>query len=44
MNTISDITNFIFIGKKIGHFVGDKFQILGGVILILIGIKILLGF
>ncbi|MFM5883665.1 Putative Mn2+ efflux pump MntP [Methanobrevibacter gottschalkii] len=34
----------IFIGKKIGHFVGDKFQILGGVILILIGIKILLGF
>ena len=34
----------IFIGKKIGHIVGDKFQILGGVILILIGIKILLGF
>ena len=34
----------IFIGRKIGHFVGDKFQILGGVILILIGIKILLGF
>ncbi len=34
----------IFIGKKIGDYVGDKFQILGGVILILIGIKILLGF
>lgn len=34
----------IFIGKKIGVYVGDKFQILGGVILILIGIKILLGF
>lgn len=34
----------IFIGKKIGDYVGDKFQILGGVILILIGFKILLGF
>lgn len=34
----------IFIGKKIGQFVGDKFQIIGGVILILIGVKILLGF
>ncbi len=34
----------IFIGKKLGDYVGDKFQILGGVILILIGIKILLGF
>lgn len=34
----------VFIGKKLGHLVGDKFQILGGVILILIGIKILLGF
>ena len=34
----------IFIGKKLGNYVGDKFQILGGVILILIGIKILLGF
>lgn len=34
----------IFIGKKLGHLVGDKFQILGGVILILISIKILLGF
>jgi len=34
----------VFIGRKIGHFVGDKFQILGGVILIIIGIKILLGF
>lgn len=34
----------IFIGKKLGNYVGDKFQILGGVILILIGFKILLGF
>ena len=34
----------IYIGKRIGVYVGDKFQILGGVILILIGIKILLGF
>ena len=34
----------IFIGRKIRDYVGDKFQILGGVILILIGIKILLGF
>ncbi|AMD17411.1 membrane protein [Methanobrevibacter sp. YE315] len=34
----------VYIGKRIGHFVGDKFQIVGGVILILIGIKILLGF
>lgn len=33
----------IFIGKKLGNYVGDKFQIIGGVILILIGIKILLG-
>lgn len=34
----------IFIGKKIGDYVGNRFQILGGVILILIGLKILLGF
>ena len=34
----------IFIGRKLGDYVGDKFQIIGGVILILIGIKILLGF
>lgn len=34
----------IFIGRKLGDYVGDKFQILGGVILILIGIKILMGF
>ena len=34
----------IYIGKRIGVYVGDKFHILGGVILILIGIKILLGF
>lgn len=34
----------VFIGKRIGQVVGDKFQIIGGIILILIGIKILLGF
>lgn len=34
----------VFIGRKLGNYVGDKFQILGGVILIIIGIKILLGF
>ncbi|MBQ9025219.1 MAG: manganese efflux pump, partial [Methanobrevibacter sp.] len=34
----------IFIGKKIGNYFGGRFQILGGVILILIGVKILLGF
>ena len=33
----------IFLGKKIGDYFGGRFQILGGVILILIGIKILLG-
>lgn len=33
----------VYIGKKLGDYLGDKFQILGGVILILIGIKILLG-
>ena len=34
----------IFLGKKIGNYFGGRFQIFGGVILILIGIKILLGF
>ncbi len=34
----------VFLGKKLGHLVGDKFQIIGGIILIIIGIKILLGF
>lgn len=34
----------IFIGKKLGNIFGDKFQIIGGIILILIGIKILLGY
>ncbi|RAP52704.1 MAG: hypothetical protein BZ133_00640 [Methanosphaera sp. SHI613] len=34
----------IIIGRKLGDYFGDKFLILGGVILILIGIKILLGF
>ena len=33
----------IYIGHKLGDYFGDKFQILGGVILILIGIKTLLG-
>ena len=34
----------IFLGEKIGNYFGGRFQIVGGVILILIGIKILLGF
>ncbi len=33
----------IFIGKKIGDYFGNRLQIFGGVILILIGLKILLG-
>ena len=42
------VTAFIFtiiglyLGKKIGNYFGDKFEILGGVILILLGVKILL--
>ena len=34
----------ILLGRKLGDYCGDKFLILGGVVLILIGIKILLGF
>lgn len=34
----------VYIGRRLGDYFGDKFQILGGIILILIGIKILLGF
>jgi len=34
----------VLLGKKIGNYFGGRFQILGCVILILIGIKILLGF
>ena len=42
------VTAFIFtiiglyLGKKIGNYFGDKFEILGGVILILLGLRILL--
>lgn len=32
----------IILGKKIGNYFGDKFEIIGGVILILLGIKFLL--
>jgi len=32
----------LYLGKKIGNYFGDKFEILGGTILILLGIKILL--
>ena len=32
----------IHLGKKIGNYFGDKFEILGGVVLILLGIRILL--
>lgn len=34
----------ILIGRKLGDYFGNKFLILGGIILILIGIKMLLGF
>lgn len=34
----------ILIGRKLGDYFGDKFLILGGVVLILIGLKTLLGF
>ena len=34
----------VIIGRKLGDYIGNKFQIFGGVILILIGFKILLGF
>lgn len=34
----------ILIGRKLGDYCGDKFLILGGVVLILIGFKTLLGF
>lgn len=34
----------ILIGRKLGDYLGDKFLILGGVVLILIGLKTLLGF
>ncbi len=34
----------ILLGKKLGDYFGDKFLILGGVVLILIGLKTLLGF
>ena len=34
----------IFIGRKLGDYFGDKFLILGGIVLILIGLKTLLGF
>lgn len=33
----------IYIGRILGNWLGDKFQIMGGVILILLGVKILLG-
>jgi putative Mn2+ efflux pump MntP len=32
----------VVIGKKIGHFIGDKFEIIGGIVLVILGIKILL--
>lgn len=34
----------IYLGKKLGNYFGDKFEIVGGIILILIGIKTLLGY
>ncbi|MGL6297872.1 MAG: manganese efflux pump MntP family protein [Methanobacteriaceae archaeon] len=32
----------IVIGNKVGHILGDKFEIIGGIVLILIGCKILI--
>lgn len=32
----------IYLGKRIGNYFGDKFEILGGIVLILLGIRILL--
>lgn len=32
----------VYIGVKIGHVFGDKFEIVGGVVLILLGLKILI--
>lgn len=32
----------IIIGQKIGHFFGNKFEIVGGIVLVLLGFKILL--
>ncbi|MEA4957596.1 MAG: manganese efflux pump MntP family protein [Methanobrevibacter sp.] len=32
----------IIIGQKIGHFFGNKFEIIGGIVLVLLGFKILL--
>ncbi|RAP46170.1 MAG: hypothetical protein BZ135_04195 [Methanosphaera sp. rholeuAM6] len=34
----------ILIGRKLGDYFGDKFLILGGIVLILIGLKTVLGF
>jgi putative Mn2+ efflux pump MntP len=34
----------IRIGQKIGHFFENRIEVLGGLILILIGFKILLGY
>jgi putative Mn2+ efflux pump MntP len=45
---IIGLVSFIFsiigvaIGKKIGQFFGDKFEIIGGLVLIVLGLKILL--
>jgi manganese efflux pump family protein len=32
----------VYIGQKIGHYLGDKFEIVGGIILVILGVKILL--
>ena len=44
VNSINDLNELKvkYLGKKIGYYFGDKFEILGGVILILLGVKILL--
>lgn len=32
----------VIVGKKMGHFFGDKFEIVGGAVLIILGVRILL--
>ena len=46
IGVVAFILSFIgvYIGKKLGHLFGKEIEVIGGVILILIGISILIGF
>ena len=46
IGVIAFILSFIgvYIGKRLGHLFGKEIEVIGGVILILIGISILIGF